>query len=124
MKRQFLLLAITTLITAINSFAQKHTIGEKFGGGIVYYVDSSGEHGVIGAVSDQKEQRGWMQLMNAKHFVMVAILTGIYLHGKSWTCYIDRKNYLQNLPGHHSFGHPVRRMKITHGQESSLVALG
>lgn len=30
-------------------------IGEKFGGGIVFYVDATGEHGLVAAPSDQKK---------------------------------------------------------------------
>lgn len=63
MKNKFLLLAITVLILSINSFAQKHVIGEKFGGGIIFYVDSSGQHGLIADSSDQKDAN-WPDAIN------------------------------------------------------------
>ncbi len=34
-----------------------HKIGEKFGGGIVFYVDATGEHGLIASPSDQKKAK-------------------------------------------------------------------
>lgn len=62
MKNKFLLLAITTLILS-SSFAQAHTIGEKFGGGIIFYVDSSSQHGLIADSSDQKDAN-WLDAIN------------------------------------------------------------
>ena len=34
------------------SFAVVHKIGEKYGGGVVYYVDKTGNHGLIAAPAD------------------------------------------------------------------------
>ena len=34
---------------------EKHKIGERFGGGVVFYVDNTGEHGLIAATADQKK---------------------------------------------------------------------
>ncbi len=36
-----------------------HFIGEEFGGGIVFYVDSTGEHGMIIAKTDQHSGAKW-----------------------------------------------------------------
>jgi len=36
----------------------KHFIGEKFGGGIVFYVTKDGLHGLIAATSDQSPEEG------------------------------------------------------------------
>ena len=37
----------------------KHTIGEHYGGGIIFYVDASGEHGLIAATADQSVSIRW-----------------------------------------------------------------
>ena len=63
MKNKFLLPAIMFLILSINSFAQNHIIGERFGGGIVFYVDSSGQHGLIADSSDQKDAN-WLDAIS------------------------------------------------------------
>lgn len=34
-----------------------HTIGESFGGGIIFYIDNTGKHGLIAAPSDQKKAK-------------------------------------------------------------------
>jgi hypothetical protein len=36
-----------------------HTISERFGGGIVFYVDESGEHGLIVAEEDASSEAKW-----------------------------------------------------------------
>lgn len=36
-----------------------HTAGESFGGGIVFYVDGSGEHGLIASAEDQSAGIQW-----------------------------------------------------------------
>lgn len=54
MKKQYLLTAIAILIMAMITAAQNHTIGDKFGGGIVFFVDSTRQHGLIVSMSDQK----------------------------------------------------------------------
>ena len=58
MKKYYILTAIATLIMVMNALAQKHSVGEKFGGGIVFYVDNSAKHGLITAMADQK-QASW-----------------------------------------------------------------
>jgi len=34
-----------------------HKVGERFGGGIVFYVDSTGQHGLIASEKDQKKAK-------------------------------------------------------------------
>ncbi len=36
-----------------------HTIGEKYGGGTIFYIDNSGQHGLIAASKDQSENIQW-----------------------------------------------------------------
>lgn len=61
--RIVLVLATVIMFSAFysdsKSFSQseKHAIGEEFGGGVVFYVDSTGEHGLIAATSDQKKAK-------------------------------------------------------------------
>lgn len=40
-----------------SSLSGKHTIGEEFEGGIIFYLDSTGEHGLIAAKEDQKKSK-------------------------------------------------------------------
>jgi len=52
--KKLILTAFVLLGLVLVSQAQtKHTIGEKFGGGIVFYVDETGEHGQIIETIDQ-----------------------------------------------------------------------
>lgn len=37
--------------------ANTHKIGEHFGGGIVFYIDNTGEHGLIASEKDQKKAK-------------------------------------------------------------------
>jgi len=46
---------ITTITTTTNT----HTIGESYGGGIVFYVYDNGNHGLIAATSDQSTGIQW-----------------------------------------------------------------
>ncbi|MFH1097444.1 MAG: DUF1566 domain-containing protein, partial [Candidatus Desantisbacteria bacterium] len=39
--------------------AVSHTIGEYYGGGIVFFVDDSGQHGLIAATKDQSTKAKW-----------------------------------------------------------------
>jgi len=36
-----------------------YTIGQKYGGGIIYYIDGTGQHGLIAAPSDQSVSAAW-----------------------------------------------------------------
>ncbi len=40
-----------------SSSPEAHKIGEKFGGGIIFYVDASGQHGLIASEKDQKKAK-------------------------------------------------------------------
>ena len=43
----------------LNQAAAKHFIGEHFGGGIIFYIDQSGKHGLIAASADFYEPEVW-----------------------------------------------------------------
>jgi len=49
----------TTAITASGGSTISHTIGESYGGGIVFYVYDNGQHGLIAATSDQNTAMRW-----------------------------------------------------------------
>jgi len=49
----------TTAITASGGSTISHTIGESYGGGIVFYVYDNGKHGLIAATSDQSAGIRW-----------------------------------------------------------------
>ena len=49
----------TTAITASGGGTISHTIGEYYGGGIVFYVYDNGQHGLIAATSDQSIGTPW-----------------------------------------------------------------
>ena len=59
MKKNFVLTLLTILMLSIHVSAQVHTIGEKFGGGIIFYVDSTGTHGLIASTADQIAEVKW-----------------------------------------------------------------
>ena len=40
-------------------------IGQPYGGGIVYYVDASGEHGLIASTEDLTGEADWEEAMEA-----------------------------------------------------------
>ena len=42
-----------------NNIEKKHAIGEHYGGGIIFFVDSIGEHGLIAAATDQSTGIRW-----------------------------------------------------------------
>lgn len=42
-----------------NNLINVHYIGEKIGGGIVFYIDGSGKHGLIAAENDQALKVSW-----------------------------------------------------------------
>ena len=50
----FLLLSIAETISA-----QPFTIGQKFGGGVIFYIDRTGQHGLIAATFDQSKDATW-----------------------------------------------------------------
>lgn len=60
-----LTLGILTTIILVSSACKKKNnnehpyIGEHFGGGIIFYIDGSGQHGLIVATSDQNTAAPW-----------------------------------------------------------------
>jgi len=53
MKKLILTAFVLLGLVFVSQAQTKHTIGEKFGGGIVFYVDQTGEHGLIAETIDQ-----------------------------------------------------------------------
>jgi hypothetical protein len=47
------------LNAAISNIPVPHVIGETYGGGKVFYVDDSGQHGLIAALADQNADIQW-----------------------------------------------------------------
>jgi len=54
-----LLLFSIGLLFSCNTFAWTHKIGDKYGGGIVFYVYDGGLHGLIAALADQSSAIQW-----------------------------------------------------------------
>jgi hypothetical protein len=57
--RLILLAGFTWVIPGICSFSQPVVLGGKYGGGIIFYIDGSGDHGLIAATSDQSSAMLW-----------------------------------------------------------------
>jgi len=55
MKKLFLTAFVLLGLVLVSQAQTKHTIGEKFGGGIVFWVDETGEHGLIAETIDQSQ---------------------------------------------------------------------
>jgi len=51
--------AIANLQAEIDKLSTKKKVGDSFGGGIVFYVDPTGHHGLIASLSDQSESIQW-----------------------------------------------------------------
>ena len=49
----------STWISSVNSSNNTHSIGESYGGGIVFYVYDGGTHGLIAATNDQSSNADW-----------------------------------------------------------------
>jgi hypothetical protein len=45
--------------TSYSSQAAQHFIGERFGGGIIFYLDNTGKHGLIAGTIDFEEAAAW-----------------------------------------------------------------
>jgi len=52
-----------------NAYSQKYSIGQKHRGGIVFYVDSTGLHGLIAATADQGKTLGSFGLYPSKESI-------------------------------------------------------
>lgn len=63
MKKIGLLILMMLLVVAFsnaqNNASVIHHIGEKFGGGIIFYLDETGQHGLIAAPSDLNKRYRW-----------------------------------------------------------------
>jgi hypothetical protein len=61
--------------TATYALKGSHYIGEVYGGGIVFWVDSSGEHGLIATTTDQSTDIQWY---NGAYGTTNAVRNGLY----------------------------------------------
>ena len=50
---------LTSLTASVNDGQATHHIGEMFGGGIIFYIDGTGKHGLIAATKDQSNGIKW-----------------------------------------------------------------
>jgi hypothetical protein len=57
--RLFVLVGFILFTPSLRSFSQPFNIGEKYGGGIIFYIDGTGKHGLIAAFSDQSSVTQW-----------------------------------------------------------------
>ncbi len=55
---------------------EQHKIGEHYGGGIVFYVDSTGQHGLIASPADQKKAKWYNGVYGATNASGTAVGTG------------------------------------------------
>lgn len=56
--------AIANLQAEIDKLSAKKKVGDHFGGGIVFYVDPTGQHGLIAALEDQSDDIDWYNGVN------------------------------------------------------------
>lgn len=56
---------------------EAHQIGDAFGGGIIFYVDASGQHGLIAAPADQSTNVTWGVFKNPVGANAVELGTGL-----------------------------------------------
>lgn len=56
--------------------SETRTIGERFGGGIVFYIDSTGQHGLIASTADQKKSKWYNGVFIETKASGVAVGTG------------------------------------------------
>ncbi|UEG49606.1 DUF1566 domain-containing protein [Ferruginibacter lapsinanis] len=54
-----------------------HTVGEEYGGGIIFYVDPSGDHGLIAAAVDQSTMAKWGFFENPAGATAITVGTGV-----------------------------------------------
>lgn len=65
--------AIANLQAEIDKLSSKKKIGDYFGGGVVFYVDPTGQHGLIASLSDQ----GFIQWNNGVYKITGATGDGV-----------------------------------------------
>jgi len=68
----------------------KHYIGELYGGGVVFYVDHTGEHGLVCAMTDQDTLVTWSNILT----------TGIGAAAQSFWDGASNSPAIVNQPGH------------------------
>ncbi len=66
--------AIANLQAEIDKLSIKKKVGDYFGGGVVFYVDETGQHGLITSLSDQSSSITWY---NGVHKVTGATGDGV-----------------------------------------------
>ena len=59
MKPHIIILQFFFLLLSVFCYSQGHYIGQNYGGGIIFFIDGSGEHGLIVAPNDQAKDRIW-----------------------------------------------------------------
>jgi hypothetical protein len=57
--RLSILVGFTLAIPGVSCYSQPVNIGGKYGGGIIFYIDGTGQHGLIAAASDQSSATQW-----------------------------------------------------------------
>jgi hypothetical protein len=63
--RPFAAVALAALIVLVSGctkdepYSRPVQLGDEYGGGIVFYIDSTGEHGLIAAINDQNTEAPW-----------------------------------------------------------------
>ena len=57
--------------------SKEHHLGDAFGGGIIFYLDSTGQHGLISSTKDQKTFATWGFFKNQVTAYGVSIGTGL-----------------------------------------------
>lgn len=73
----------TAIYASTATYALKgcHYIGESYGGGIIFWVDSSGQHGLVAAIADQGTYKGtytrWCGLYGGSYTNTLARADGV-----------------------------------------------
>jgi len=74
---RLLLIIIVIFITISCDEESKYKVGQEYGGGIIFYVDKSGEHGLIAAPVDQGQAEWGCQITKINGADGVEIGTGL-----------------------------------------------
>jgi len=134
MKKLFLTAFVLLGLVLVSQAQTKHTIGEAFGGGIVFWVDATGEHGLIAETRDQglgNCEQAKEIAKSGKHSAAGKAFTDWYLPSKDELnkLYLQRKivggftgpNYWSSTEsdGGNAWGQSFRNGKQNHGNKSS-----
>jgi hypothetical protein len=49
----------------VPTWTTRHFVGESYGGGIIFYVDATGQHGLIASAGDASSAQGWSNVTTA-----------------------------------------------------------